>query len=61
VAWRLPDTDWHRTTRRNLRRTLSDLVRPDWDWIFKMLPDDGAADVLHRWMIDAGYARATST
>lgn len=60
-AWRLPDTEWHQTARGGLVRTLPDLVRPDWDWIIKVLPDDGAAQVLTAWMIDAGYANATST
>lgn len=61
VAWRLPDTDWHCAARKGLRQGLSDLVKPDWTWILKVLPDDGAADVFWRWATDAGYVRRTST
>lgn len=60
-AWRLPDTPQHCWWRGRLYRALPDTVKDDWNWILKILPDPGAADVFSQWGRDIGRFRATST
>lgn len=60
-AWGLPDTPEHRRFRAGLRRLVPELARGDWDRMIAGMRRKGADKILHRWAVDAGHLKDSST
>jgi hypothetical protein len=60
-AWGLPDTPEHRRFRTRLHRLVPELARDDWKRMLWRMQRPGAAEALHRWAVDAGHVRSSSS